>query len=678
MTTRGEFFFYEQKTTELIMSLTPAERIFTYYMFRANLPFNRMCRDQNHRYTNEILELCEYLYDHKDQLDANFGQDLETFLVYLWADHGIYFMREHANNKRTPARIGLTHLTAETLTAALKTTGYPKDFVHLIPIIFDAAVDAEMCVDGSIEKSGNNYYGPGMTNEAFKSLPAAIQNRINAYCHLVDGQPSVEFYGVTGKYAHELQVTVNWLARALHHARKYPEHFDAHMIAALEHLLDYYASGDEECFKKHSIEWLQARSRILVTQGFIENYCDPMKIRGEAASEVTIRTVDLDRITPMLLQIEDTLPNPAEFKRDIRTAPRLNVSINQILHGSGHYGPQLCLAAYCLPNYEDIRSTHGSKQIIYPQSRSLGGLLNPELSKQFRTKAQKEFIQHYDPNDTIYEDLWDLQVLLHETIGHASGKLATHTFQEPKKIGEKMYQPGETIQVTDANIGEFIGSEGTALEELRAEINALYMGITSIEPLNQAGLYKDWLKVLGPEKLQEMCIIGMCRHSFRRYLEQSENMDRINGAHSRANVTIMNYLLASGGIRINEEVVTVDNQAYHLLEIQVMDRAKCLASTTELLQRVQRIKSTGDYWDCQKLFDTFTVWPVTLDQARRYRKYMDDIRKKLVGSVRAMVRVFPTFEPVIQHGEIVDMRATPCTDFIGQNWQYDRLMMSTY
>jgi hypothetical protein len=676
MTTCKEFLFVPQDTLGLIDSLTPPERVFVYYIHRANLPFNRMCRDQNHRCSNEILELCEYLYDRKDQLDAAFCQDLDTYLVYLWANHGIYFANEQSNNKRTPARIGLTHFTAESLTAALTTTRYSKDCSHLIPIIFDPAVDPDMCIDGCIERSGNNYYGPGMTNEAFKSLPADMQNRINAYCHLIEGKPGVEFYGVTGKYALELQVTVTWLTRALHHARKYPEHFDSHLVASIEHLIDYYVSGDEELFKKHSIEWLQARSRLLITQGFIENYCDPMKIRGEAAAEITIRTVDLEAITPMLLQIEDTLPNPPEFKRDIRTAPRLNVSINQILHGAGHYGPQACIAAYCLPNYEDIRSTNGSKQVIYPKWRSAGEILNPELTTKFRTTSQREFIEKYDPNDTIYEDLWDLQVLLHETIGHASGRLATHTFRETKTIGDTVYQPGDTIQVTDSNISEFISSEATSLEELRAEINALYMGITSMEPLDQAGLYKNWLKTLGKDKLQEMCIIEMCRHGFRRYQAQPENMDRINGAHSRANVTIMNYLLASGGIRINEEIVTVDGQAYHLLEIQVVDLAKCLTATTELLQRVQRIKSTGDYQDCQKLFDTFTVWPVTLDQARRYRKYLDDIRKKLIGSVRSMVRVYPTFEPVIETGDIVDMTVTPCQDFVAQNRAYDRLMMS--
>lgn len=676
MTTCGEFLLFPQDTSDLINSLTPAERVFVYYIFRSNLPFNRMYRDQNHRYNNEILDLCEYLYDRKGSLDPGFTQDLETYLTYLWSNHGIYFLKEHSNNKRTPSRIGLTHLTPESLTAALKTTGYPKDYRHLIPTIFDPAVDPEMCVDGSIEKSGGNFYGPGMTEEQYRSLPTVVQNRLNAYCHLIEGKPGFVYYGVTGKYGHEMTVTVAWLTRALHHAQKHPEHFDSHLIAALDYLIQYYATGDEDFFKSHSIEWIQARSRLLVTQGFIENYHDPKKIRGNAGGEVTIRTIDLDALTPLLLRIEDTLPNPPEFKRDITKAARLNVSINQIAHAAGDYGPQTYIAAYCLPNYEDIRSSQGSKQVIYPTWCSPGELLNPELVKQFRTSAQREFIQRYDPNDELYDDLWDVQVLLHETIGHASGRLSVHTFQEPRKIADKLYCPGEALQVTDDTLPEFLGSDTTALEELRAEINALYMSVTSIEALAEAGVFKNWFKILGKEKLQEHCIIEMCRHGYRRYLEQKEDMEKICGAHARANVTIMNYLLEGGGISLNSETVTVDGQVFHVPEVQVVNLNKCLTSITDLLQHVQRIKSTANYLDCEKLFFVYTQSPVTLDEARRYRKYIDDIRKKLCGKVQSMIRVYPTFEPVVKDNEVIDMTAKPCSDFIGQNRFYDRIMLT--
>jgi hypothetical protein len=676
MTTCKEHVFYPEDTTALLATLTPAERVFVYYMFRSNLPFNRMARDQGHRYNNEILEMCEYLYDRKDSLDPNFVADLETYIVYLWANHGIYFHNEYTNNKRTPGRIGLTSLTQKNLMVALQQTQYPEEFLHLFPTIFDPEVDAEMCVDESIEKSGNNYYGRGMTEEDYKSLPAEVQNRINAYCYLNQGKPSFEYYGVTGKYAPELTVVVCWLTRALYHARKYPTHFDAHLVRALEYLIEYYVTGDEDCFKKHSIEWLQAKGRVFFTQGFIETYSDPKKIRGDSAAEVTVRTVDLDSLTPLLLKIEETLPNPPEYKRDTQSAGQLNVSINRLIHGSGHNGPNVAIAAYCLPNYEDIRSIHGSKQVIYPQAPSAVELLNSDLYKQFRTANQKAFIEQYDPKEELSDVLWNVQVLLHETIGHGSGRLHQHTFTETKTIGDKVYQPGEMVTVTDMNISEFLGSESNSLEELRAEINALYMSITSTEALAAAGLYKDWYRILGKEKLQEQCVIEMCRHMLRRYLSQSENIVRINGAHARANVTIANYLIASGGVRIHEELVTVDGSTYHVLEMQVVDLTKCIASTTELLQRVQRIKSTGDYVDCRKLLETYTQWPVSLEMARQYRKYQDDIRKKLLGPVKATVRVYPMFEPVREDGEIVEMRVTPCKDFVAQNRLYDELMLS--
>ena len=158
-----------------------------------------------------------------------------------------------------------------------------------------------------------------------------------------------------------------------------------------------------------------------------------------------------------------------------------------LLFSSGAYGPQVLTAAYCLPNYDDIRAEVGSKQILYKLPPSVESKLNPELAKQFRTKSRQEFINKYDPENMIFEDLWDVQVLLHETIGHSSARLHKHTFKtgENLTINEKTYNVGDTIDVTIDNYNEFITKDSSSLEELRAEINALYMSITEIDILNQ-------------------------------------------------------------------------------------------------------------------------------------------------------------------------------------------------
>ena len=100
---------YPQRLAKLYESLTPQERIFNYYMFRASLPGNRIATDQNHRDAIAMQELLEFVLGRRDALpegNEKFLEEATNYLIYLWTNHGHYFMREHANQKRTPERLG--------------------------------------------------------------------------------------------------------------------------------------------------------------------------------------------------------------------------------------------------------------------------------------------------------------------------------------------------------------------------------------------------------------------------------------------------------------------------------------------------------------------------------------------------------------------------------------------
>lgn len=679
MSTFNEFYIVKEQTDELFNSLTTQEKIFVYFLFRAALPFNNIARDQNHRYSNEIIQMFEYIYTNKNNVNPELLKEIKTYLVYLWVNHGVYFMREHSNNKRTPNKLGMTHLTETNLRNLLLKLNYRSTFEHLMPIIFDDSVDSELVVDGSIDKSGNNYYGPGFTQKHYDSLSDADKNRINAYPELdKNGNVHVRYHSVNDKYGKELTVTVFWLKQALKHAKLYPANFDEHIIKSLALLIEYFETGDENKFKEHSVEWLKTNSRLDYTMGFIEQYHDPMGVRGEACGEVTVKTISMEKLNPVLLEIEKRLPIPNEFKKLEGSTTIMNVSSNKILHSAGHNGPQVITAAYCLPNYNDIRSEVGSKQILYKLPKSVESSLNPDLAKEFRTKRRKLFVEKYDPNDDLYEDLWDAQVLLHETIGHSSGALDTHTFTsgENLTIQGKTYKVGDTLKITDGNYAEFIKEDSSSLEELRAEINALYMSIAEMDVLDREGVFKDWVKKIGKEELKKECIIEMCRHSFRRYLSQGENMTDITGAHARANVVITNYLLEGGGIKIIDEVKNIDGNDYHLLDIEVIDSNKAFKSIVDLLQTVQRIKSTGDTNGCKKLFEKYVKYPIDLNKAKLYRSYMLANKQKLVGNIKATSRLYPNYVPILQDGNVVDVISYDM-DIFEQNFHYRTLMLST-
>jgi hypothetical protein len=165
---------------------------------------------------------------------------------------------------------------------------------------------------------------------------------------------------------------------------------------------------------------------------------------------------------------------------------------------------------------------------------------------------------------------------------------------------------------------------------------------------------------------------------FRRYLSQGEEMTDITGAHSRANTVITNYLLEGCGIEIEDEVVLVDGEEFHVLGITVLDVQKTLSSVITLLQTVQRIKSTGDTFGCKNLFDKYINYPTSLEQARIYRNYMLANKRKLVGNIKAISRLYPKYTPVLdKFSNIVDV-VTELEDVFEQNFNYDRLTLSKY
>ena len=695
MSTFNEIFAIQYKTEDVFDKLTPQERVFTYLMLRANLPFNKIAREQLHRYNNDIIDLFEFLYEYKEQMDnEELLKEIETYLVYLWSNHGIYFLRDHSSPKRTPKKLGFKHLDPSKLEELLQKFQYQRGYKHLFATIFDDTVDPELVVDNNIDKSGGNYYSHNFTEELYSLVSSEDKDRINAYFDVKEENgtkiPDVIYYSTKGKYGEELKMSVYWLTEALNHVKKYEEFFDDHLIKSLELLIAYLETGDEELFRQHSIEWLKIYSepkeketvagRIAeYTLGFIETYHDPKNTRGAAGGDITVRVTNMDKLKPVLLQIENNLPLPSEYKRDTNQGTIMNVSINKIIFSSGHYGPLVMTAAYCLPNYEDIRMNHGSKQIIYKLPKNALALLNPELTKQFRTKAEQEFIDKFDPEDQITEDLWDVQVILHETLGHASGKLHKHTFKEGDELTIKgiTYNIGDTIDVTDNNLSEFIKSDMSSLEELRAEINALYMSITEIDKLAAEGVYKDWVSKIGKEVLKEQLILKMCNHVFRRLMSQGENFKDIVGAHARANFVITNFLLEGEGIVINEEIKSIDGEDFHLLETKLIDFDKCFKSIMDLLQKVQTIKSTGDGLGCKELFAKYTKYPATTQQANLYWNYLMQNKKKMIGNIKATVRIYPNYVPIVENAQIVDVKIGKEMDIFDQNMYYKKMMLST-
>ena len=683
---------YPEKIAEVWNALSAPERVFSYYIYRASLSGARISALQNHRDALPIIELCEQIVEQKKQLLSStfdfdisaFMDDLTVYLVYLWTNHGHYFSKEHANEKRTPSKIGLPHLTPSRFVQILEALDvkYAQAIIDgLTPAIFDENHESTLCVSNDIAASAVNVYAPDFTEQDYQRLSVADRNHINGYFYIEQaGQvriPRVSKYKVGEHFGNELAVAVYWLKHALEHALKFPNHFDAAMVTSLDLLIKFLQTGDEELFKQHSIEWLKTNNKLDYLYGFIETYNDPKGYRGFFEAEVTVKTIDMHKLNSILPSLEQELPFRPEYQRQtLDSASAMpNASINQMLFGIGANGPLNIVAAYCLPNYSEIRSTYGSKQIIYQVERGLGEQLDPQLYRALFNHAQRvSWLNVHDASRTLHADIWNVHCILHETLGHGSGRLAFHTFVEGDnlRIGNANHTMGDVIPVTSNNINELLRGYEHSLEELRAEIIALYTSIFMFEELAQQGLYKDWPEKIGKEVFIDCLIVDMAWTGLGRLKSQPDDSDKITGAHAQANTTITNYLLDSGAILLIQEELTIENKKHQVLDFVVVDRNKALEVIKELAQLVQEIKSTADGKRTQELFETYGTKVRNIQLVNIIKQNM----KAVMGELKVSARLFPDFYPVVDSsGTIVDCNAQWPKSIIEQCMYHKKIAM---
>jgi dipeptidyl-peptidase III len=645
---------YNENVVNHYNELSLEEKIFCYYMWRASLPGNRIAADQIHRNSLEVLDvftiICKGLKFFNGELSFSkdeFIKQIKTFLVYLWTNHGQYFQREHNNEKRTPHKLGLDLLTKKNVVNILEKLG--KNFLvkkvdDLEKIIFDETYEPTCTVPNDIEKSACNFYSPDFTEQHYEMLSSSDRKKVNVYFSILDEKTVMLPYAIGKKYGQELEVSVFWIKKAKELVFETPKKFDQHMMKSLEYLVLFLETGNEDYFKKHSIEWLKSNSRVDYNFGFIETYQDPKSMRGSFQAEVTIKCLNIDKLNQKLPEIEKSMPLPSEFKKEKLDAIP-NASINYKIFGSGGLGPLNNTAAYCLPNYEEIRSQYGSKQIIYPADESLEQKLNPDLSRRlFNFQEDALWLVKNDPEGKLAREIWNVQCILHETIGHGSGRLAIHVFKEGNflTIHGKNFVVGDEIQVTSDNIGELLQGYEHAIEEMRAEIIALYVSVHHLKELQECNMLDEWSSLLDNEELEKKLIVGMASTGLRRLLQQSDNAKEVSGDHARANYTILNYLLDHGGLLLEEEEITIKEKNYTVLGLVVDDLKKTKNAIKKLMIEIQRIKSTGDGAGAEKLIKKYGI--VFRDE--NHIKILKENRKLIVGNIKCSATIYPHFIPI--------------------------------
>ena len=227
----------DEKIVKYFNTLLPEEKIFIYYMQQACQAGERIALSQMHRHNEKIMDILSFLLFSDAAASVDFRKDVETYFKWLKINNGVYFVGEDRNNKYTPSRLGLVHLTFENVLQQLVKANYPflEDLNEVYETWFNDNVDSTSTIEGSIEGSGVNFYSKNFTEEHFQKLTPSQQTKINAYFSVdkKTGQPAVTTYSYDQLYATELTLICHWLDLILAHIRRYPASFDIYFVKSI-------------------------------------------------------------------------------------------------------------------------------------------------------------------------------------------------------------------------------------------------------------------------------------------------------------------------------------------------------------------------------------------------------------------------------------------------------------
>ncbi|BHF65642.1 bifunctional diacylglycerol diphosphate phosphatase/phosphatidate phosphatase [Sparganum proliferum] len=360
-----------------------------------------------------------------------------------------------------------------------------------------------------------------------------------------------------------------------------------------------FQTGSIEAHKAGSRHWVADKQPAVESYiGFIESYRDPYGVRGEFETFVAVVDKDVSAKFQSLVNCASSflplLPWPSSYEKDVFLEPDFTSLDIMSFATSG------LPVGINIPNYDDIRQDIGFKNV------SLGNVLKARFQDPTATFLCEKDKQCYLTN---VGQAFEIQVGLHELLGHGSGKLFRRkddgSFNFRSSVRDLLtggdltywYEPGETWDSKFSSLA-------SPFEECRAECVGIYLCdvadvLKIFDPENkfisEDVVYINWLSMVRS---------GLMSLEFFTPPTSSGDSGAWRQAHCQARFAIFKVILDCDPPVLQIETVKGEDKnpdlRIHLDRSKLQSVAK--PAVGEFLRKLQYYKSTGNVKDGSTFF----------------------------------------------------------------------------
>jgi dipeptidyl-peptidase-3 len=558
-------------------SLTTKQKLFLYYLQEASFYGRDIFYDQRFKYNLLIRNVLENIYSqYKENKKSKEYSNFSNYLKLFWISNGIHHVHNSVKLDFKLSKKEFKKLYDRTNFKFFKDLKQKTETFELIYFLLtDKKIYYKVtCKDSKLDvvkNSAVNYYDGVSQKEAETFYFNLIKKNkklswgLNSKLIKKNGKLVEQKYKLNGLYSK----AINKIVENLILAKKYSE--NNLQKKSLDSLIDFFKSGDLKQFDKYTIDWLNnSDSKIDFILGFIENYLDPLAIKGAYESLVSMKNVLDSRRVNIIAKnaqwFENNSPTDKEFKKS--KVEGIKGKAIDIVFAVGDSSPTMPIGV-CLPNQTYIREQYGSKSVTLSNII----LAYDEVSKN--SGVLEEFYYSKETQNLLKKYLLlgnKLHTDFHEVIGHGSGKL---------KKGVEDYH--RTLK-NYANL----------IEETRADLFGLYfildkklIDLKLIPNLDVGKAFYNYYLTNG-------LLLQLARVKKNESLEQT---------HMQNRQLIFSWVYEKGKKAKIIEKKIKNKKTYFVIN----DYEKLRVLFGELLKEMQRIVSTGDYNSAKYFAEKYAI-----------------------------------------------------------------------